>query len=207
MELKIIDNFLRSDLLKEFKAVHNIAYKELELLKEKAATLQTMTNLKLYDIAYNFELDCNFEWYCDQEYQFFTEFMKEKDLDTIQVGRTSSFYIVPARLNETFNDMDYIYTYDAPESMEHDKPMDYIGWRYQCLKDYNDTDIESIIEILESEINDEIDRLEYFINLTISEIEYDVTAVSEGYDYIDTCKKYQVESYKEFSSYNSEVIK
>lgn len=205
MELEIIDRFLGSDLMKEFKALHNIAFNELELMKDKATTLQTQTNLKLYDIAYKFELDHNFDWYCDQEYQFFSEFLKDKGLDTLQVGRTSSFYIVPARFNETFDDMDYTYTYGAPESIEYSDALDYVSYRYQCLKDYHDTNTEVIIEMLEDELTNEIDALEYFINFTVSEVEYDVTAVSEGYEYIETFMKYQVESYSEYLNFESEL--
>ena len=93
--------------MKNFKALIKMANKEMEKLVkflEEHTGLWQGHNLKLYDIAWNSKLQEKwnltdkqyndlFNLYCEQEYSFFVEWMKESGIeDTINYwGRTSTF--------------------------------------------------------------------------------------------------------------------
>ena len=93
--------------MKNFKALVKMANKEMEKLVkflEEHTGLYEGRNLKLYDISWNQELQDKwnltdeqysnlFNWYCELEYDFFIEWMKESGIEDTRNywGRTSTF--------------------------------------------------------------------------------------------------------------------
>ena len=93
--------------MKNFKALIKMANKEMEKLVkflEEHTGLWQGRNLKLYDIAWNSKLQEKwnltdkqyndlFNLYCEQEYSFFVEWMKESEIEDTRNywGRTSTF--------------------------------------------------------------------------------------------------------------------
>ena len=61
------------------------------------------TNLKLYDIVYNYcdieDFEDLFYDFCEVEYDMFTEYLNTLDLKITHIGNTSAFYIESNRKN------------------------------------------------------------------------------------------------------------
>src|SRR5699024_3191112 len=74
------------------------------------------TDLKLHDIAYYVSDDekllNHFENYCHVQYEFFNNWLKENNLQTEQIGNTSSFYFYSDGSPYNFYDFDI---YDMKE--------------------------------------------------------------------------------------------
>lgn len=98
--------------MRNFKTLVKMANKEIEkvkaMLEEKAEYFATR-NLKLYDIAYNEDLQEEFGlsddqyneafyWFCNDSFADFEEWMQEERIDNRvmqYIGRSSSFNLIP----------------------------------------------------------------------------------------------------------------
>ena len=96
------------------------------LLKEILETIELdrfynlgeATNAKLYDVSYycyeNNIDDGAFNSFCEIEYYFFSDYLKEVGAETTHIGRTSSFYFVPRAFDfncyymSSFNNSDIV---------------------------------------------------------------------------------------------------
>lgn len=85
-------------------------------LKEVFDKLQVYTtpyyNLKLYEIAAESDkedFDKYFDDFCEINYLDFEDFMDSHDVETIQVGRTSSFTLTTKYLNDIDDDYEFKY--------------------------------------------------------------------------------------------------
>ena len=205
-----------------FKNIYNEYKPQIEKLNKQFKKLQKhtqdldYTNLKLYDVAFyvgnDEKLLKHFENFCECEYDYFQYWLEENNLKTEQLGRTSSFYFYSLDKNPySFYDFDI---YD----MKDDKNIfDTLGYGleseletlfisndfYQAyynlendlkyyLLDYDELDD------LETELEDAIEELEEYLQAYYEEIK----AVRRAYKWLETYKKYQVESFKDFVENN-----
>lgn len=193
------------------------------------------TNAKLHDVSYELyrgtfgsltddEQIQAFQYFCDGEWDMFTEYLNENDVETEQLGRTSSFYIVPKgradnELIEPFYENRHIdwTAYDVIELMNEryvglwlDDVIELIGLgRLDNAQDfynewaegrtheesYEDFMLGGEYDDVENHL-DEIDDLIDSVTDNLNNLEEILIQVNEVYTFIDDYKANQVENFK-----------
>ena len=179
----------------------------------KKVTNQGRTNAKLYDASFvgtnkAFEGEYSpFYRFCEIEWDFFRDFMKEHDLETQQYARTSSFYIVSTQYRDDRSFSDYNNLSEVSESVLGKAVIDFMD-NHLYYEQRNDeklsfNDVEYIIgyfmnqyeltleesfdyiqeSVLDS-IDDELSELELYVDA--------LESINEGYKYLEEFKQNQV---------------
>ena len=177
-------------------------------LKEVFDKLQVYTtpyyNLKLYEIAAESDkedFDKYFDDFCEINYLDFEDFMDSHDVETIQVGRTSSFALTTKYLNDIDDDDEFKYFVETlAQKVCSDPDVSYeLAEINDALLDHieesiaNDTlteeDIdEDIKEILAAipDVEESIKDLkavdDFITNFKVNQLSY-------WTDYVDMCKE------------------
>ena len=160
------------------------------------------TNLKLYDIAFNYSNIEDFEDlfynFCEINYDAFIEYLDELDLKMTHIGNTSSFYIESNR--KDFYSCYYQSEYEEKSNEEKlqlilnneanlyglycDEIIFKNGKVYSIDKDYmDDEDIKFYTREL-------LDTIEIIKN------------INKAYEFIDNFKNEQIELFREFLEFN-----
>lgn len=188
----------------EFLEKTNELKKELEKLYIDLKETTVTTDLKLHNLAYTIEPDAwdNFNLFCETEFDSFNEFLKEKNVKMVHVGRTSSFHLISTgslsfynKMINCFynvNDIDVFigelssYT-DVPEVFEYEKPEDYL---YNIdMPDYRET------------LEDDVFLTDQFLKTELPELKKELANVEACYEYVEQFKAGSIEFYNEFIAY------
>lgn len=192
-------------------------------------TRYEQTNLKLYEVAFNLEEYVDkyfsdyegeswevFNWFCEDEFMLFEEYLKENDIVMNHIGRTSSFYFGlnnDKRADELFemieesskerikwNDIvqsDYDYLYVLDNINDNTKAKDIVKNYIEEHSNMNDFDLMSVLEEIETGIEEFVDILEnekYELDI----FQEDIMKVKSMYEFLDHYKDNQLENFKEF---------
>ena len=204
-----------------FTKIYNEYKPQIEKLNRQFKKLQkhtqdlSYTDLKLHDIAFyvgdDEKLLNHFRNFCEFEYEYFEEYLKENMLETEYIGRTSSFYFYGGYSESNFYDFDI---YD----MKDDKNIfDTLGYGleseletlfnsddfYQAYYNLeNDCRIDLLddydLEDLETEFDNSIYELEEYLQAYYKQIK----AVKRAYKWLEDYKANQVEIFKSFVESN-----
>lgn len=204
-----------------FKNIYEEFKPQIEKLNRQFKKLQKhtkdlgYTNLKLYDVSFyvgnDEKLLKHFENYCHSEYEYFNDWLQENNLKIEQIGRTSSFYFYSDESPYNF------YDFDIYDMKEDENIFDTLGYGleseletlfisddfYQAYYNLeNDCCIDLLdsedLEDLEIELDNAIEELEEYLHAYYKQIK----AVKRAYKWLETYKKYQVESFKDFVENN-----
>ena len=152
------------------------------------------TNVKLYDVSfYCYQNDINddlFNIFCENECDFFSDYLKETGANLEYIGRSSSFYFVPAGFN--FNCY-YMREYETSEPEERrrllfDDFLYYTG-AYDSLEKMID-DGWSVDEIKK-------EWAQYCADV--------LTPINTAWKYLDLFKLNQVNNFIEFLNDNQDI--
>lgn len=178
--------------------------KELEKLYIDIKEATVTTNLKLHELANTIDTEGwdSFNVFCEGEFDNFNEFLKEKNVKMVHVGRTSSFYLISNNTLSFYNSMingfynindldifigelsSYI---DVPDVFEYERPDDYL---YNIdMPDYRET------------LEDDIFSTDQFLKTELPELKKELDNVKSCYQYIEQFKAESIEFYKEFLAY------
>jgi len=204
-----------------FTEIYNEYKPQIERLNKQFKKLQkhteylNYTDLKLHDVAYYVDSDerllNHFENYCQFEYEFFNDWLKENNLKTEQIGNTSSFYFYSDGSPYDF------YDFDIYNIVEDSNIFDTLGYgleseletlfnsenMYQAFYDFENychidlLDSEDL-EDLEIELDNSIYELEEYLQAYYKEIK----AVKRAYKWLENYKANQVEYFKDFVANN-----
>lgn len=185
-------------------------------------------NLKLYEVAFNLEEYVDkyfsayegeswevFNWFCEDEFMFFEEFLKENDLVMNHIGRTSSFYFGlknDNRADELFemieesskehiewNDIiqsgEYLYVLDSIS--DNTKATDIVKNYIEEHSNMNDFDLTSILEEIETGTEEFVDILEDEKH-DLDNFQEDILRIRKAYEWLEDYKVNQLEYFKEF---------
>jgi hypothetical protein len=161
-------------------------------------------NLKLYDVAFQagdilekyplvkeeYKEDDLFTWFCEYEYECFTEWMNENNIDDCRsyIGRTSSFY-----LTDIHDDSIEQVIYNL-----FDKILGYYPFDIDVealMIPFQDTDYYTEAELIEEYQED----MEYIANgKFLQDIKDYLSDAVQIADYIDTFKKNQIAGFTEY---------
>ena len=155
------------------------------------------TNAKFYDVSYYcYQNDINdihdnlFNIFCENEWDFFSDYLKELDANLEFIGRTSSFYFIPAAFD--FNCY-YMREYETSEPEDRrrivfDEFLYYTG-SYDSLGEMIDAGWEV----------DEIKKewVQYCADV--------LTPINAAWQYLDLFKLNQVNSFIEFLNDNQDI--
>ena len=204
-----------------FKNIYNEYKPEIERLNKQFKKLQkhtkklNYTDLKLHDVSFyvgnDEKLLKHFENFCQCEYDYFEYWLEENMLQTEYIGRTSSFKFYGGYAESNFYDFDI---YD----MKEDKNIfDTLGYGLESETELllNSSNLKELYYDLENNLNydlsdsDELDDLETELEDAMEELEEyliayykEIKAVKRAYKWLETYKKYQVESFKDFVENN-----
>ena len=204
-----------------FTDIYNEYKPEIERLNKQFKKLQkhtkklNYTDLKLHDVSYyvgdDEKLLNHFRNFCEFEYEYFEEYLKENMLETEYIGRTSSFYFYGGYSESNFYDFDIYDMKDdktifdtlghglesETEIIFDSGSLEYAYYELENVLNYDLQDEDSL-EDLESEIDVIIDDLKDYLHAYYKEIK----AVRRAYKCLEDYKKYQVESFKDFVENN-----
>lgn len=191
-------NELKADIKAQLKQVKNHGY----------------VNAKLYDAFFvnNQESLNEFYRFCEDEWEWFKEFLNENNLDTKQLGRTSSFLIFSdnysdpndyneyedlTELSESELDKTVIQFMDSElffEKRENDKLSfsDIDGLVNHFMQKYG-SDLEETFDTIKEyleHIQDDLIELELYVK--------ELPSINEAYEYLEKFKEHQVYNYMYF---------
>lgn len=218
--------------MRNFKTLVKMANKEIEkvkaMLEEKAEVFATR-NLKLYDVAFNEDLQEEFGlsddqyseafyWFCNDSYSNFEEWMLEERIDNRvmqYIGRSSSFNLIPMNdiiQLDRYGDIDFentIYQYiliDIGHGSSIGSVLDADGL----------ISLEEIRKLLSSLGNEFYcltveeacpilkDALEYLTDNIVKMFEYSLEDVEKVHGYLKDFKENQVEYFREYLEFYAE---
>ena len=171
-------------------------------LKEVFDKLQVYTtpyyNLKLYEIAAESDkedFDKYFDDFCEMSYQEFIDFIDFHNVETIQVGRTSSFALTTKYLNDVDDDDEFKYFVETlAQKVCSDPDVSYE------LAEVNDALLDHIEEsiandtLTEEDIDDEIEE----ILSAIPDVEESIKDLAAADEYIGRFKMNQLLYWSEY---------
>ena len=171
-------------------------------LKEVFDKLQVYTtpyyNLKLYEIAAESDkedFDKYFDDFCEINYLDFEDFMDSHDVETIQVGRTSSFALTTKYLNDIDDDDEFKYFVETlAQKVCSDPDVSYE------LAEVNDALLEHIEEsiandsLTEEDVDEDVDDL----LAAIPDIEESIKDLKAVDDYITNFKASQLSYWNDY---------
>ena len=204
-----------------FTEIYNEYKPEITKLNDQFKKLQkhtqdlNYTNLKLYEVAYyvgdDEKLLKHFDNFCECEYDYFQYWLDENMLKTEYIGRTSSFKFYGGYAESNFYDFDI---YDMKDDQNIFDTLGY-GLESELETLFNSNDFYQAyynlendchislsddydLEDLEIELENSIEELEEYLHAYYKEIK----AVKRAYKWLETYKKYQVETFKDFVENN-----
>ena len=204
-----------------FKNIYNEYKPEIERLNKQFKKLQkhtkklNYTDLKLHDVSFyvgnDEKLLKHFENFCECEYDYFEYWLDENMLKTEYIGRTSSFKFYGGYAESNFYDFD-IYDmkddqnifdtlgYGLESELETLFISDDFYQAYYNLENYCHIDLSDSDDLndLEIDLDNAIEELQEYLHAYYKEIK----AVKRAYKWLETYKKYQVESFKDFVENN-----
>lgn len=189
---------LKADIKAQLKQVKNHGY----------------VNAKLYDaFSVNNQESLNeFYRFCEDEWEWFKEFLNENNLNTKQLGRTSSFLIVSENYSDPNGYNEYEDLTELSESELDKAVIEFMDSELFFEKRENDklsfSDIDGIVSHFMQKHNTDLEEtfdtikeyLEYIQNGLI-ELELYVKSlesVNEAYGYLEKFKEHQVYNYMYF---------
>lgn len=191
-------NELKADIKAQLKQVKNHGY----------------VNAKLYDAFFvnNQESLNEFYRFCEDEWEWFKEFLNENDLDTKQLGRTSSFLIVSDNYSDPNDYNEYEDLTELSESELDKAVIQFMDSELFFVKRENDklsfADIDGLVNYfmqkhgsdLEETFNTIKEYLEYIQNDLIELELYvkELPSINEAYEYLEKFKEHQVYNYMYF---------
>lgn len=195
---------LKTDIKAQLKQVKNHGY----------------VNAKLYDAFFvnNQESLNEFYRFCEDEWEWFKEFLNENNLNTKQLGQTSSFLIVSENYSDPNGYNEYEDLTELSESELDKAVIEFMDSELFFEKRENDklsfSDIDGIVSHFMQKHNTDLEEtfdtikeyLEYIQNDLI-ELELYVKSlesVNEAYDYLEKFKEHQVYNYMYFIQNNLE---
>ena len=204
-----------------FKNIYNEYKPEIERLNQQFKKLQKhtkdlgYTDLKLHDVSYyvgdDERLLKHFENFCECEYDYFQYWLDENMLKTEYIGRTSSFKFYGGYAESNF------YGFDIYDMKDDQNIFDTLGYGLESETEiiFDSGSLEYAYYELENVLNydlsdsDDLNDLEIDLDNAIEELqEYlhayykEIKAVKRAYKWLETYKKYQVESFKDFVENN-----
>lgn len=207
--------------MKNFTEIYNEYKPAIEKLNKQFNKLQkhtenlNATNLKLYDVAYYVSNDENllnhFNVFCDFEFEYFEEYLKENMLEIEQIGRTSSFYFYGGYAEMNF------YDFDIYDMKDDDNIFDTLGYGIESELEtlFNSENIKSAFYDFENYQNydlldsDDLDNLEIEFSDSIEELTLylqayclEIKAVKRAYKWLENYKANQLKYFKEFVENN-----
>lgn len=200
-----------------FTKIYNEYKPQIERLNRQFKKLQkhtqdlNATNLKLYDVAFYVGNDerllKHFEVFCECEYDYFQEYLKENMLRIEHIGRTSSFYFYDGYSKSNFYDFDI---YDMKEDENIFTTLGY-GLESELETLFNSDDFYQAYYNLENDYNidlldsDDLEELETVLEDNLEDLEnslYDyyreIKTVKRAYKWLKDYKANQVEVFKSF---------
>ena len=204
-----------------FKNIYNEYKPEIERLNKQFKKLQKhtkelkYTNLKLYDVASyvgnDEKLLKHFENFCECEYDYFQYWLDENMLKTEYIGRTSSFKFYGGYAESNFYDFDIYdmkddqnifdtlgYGLESETEIIFDSgSLEYAYYELENVLNYDLSDSDDLND-LEIDLDNAIEELQEYLHAYYKEIK----AVKRAYKWLETYKKYQVESFKDFVENN-----
>ena len=200
-----------------FKNIYNEYKPQIEKLNKQFKKLQkhtkklNYTDLKLHDVALyvgdNEKLLKHFEVFCECEYDYFQEYLKENMLRIEHIGRTSSFYFYDGYSKSNFYDFDI---YDMKEDENIFTTLGY-GLESELETLFNSDDFYQAYYNLENDYNidlldsDDLEELETVLEDNLEDLEnslYDyyreIKTVKRAYKWLKDYKANQVEVFKSF---------
>lgn len=194
-------------------------------------TRYEQTNLKLYEVAFNLEEYVDkyfsdyegetweiFNWFCEDEFMLFEEYLKENDIVMNYIGRTSSFYFglkngkghyradelfemieesgkERIKWNEVIQSGEYLYVLDSIN--DDTKATDIVKNYIEEHSNMNDFDLTSILEEIETGTEEFVDILEDEKH-DLDNFQEDIIKVKNMYEFLEHYKENQLENFKEF---------
>lgn len=209
---KELINRLNKELEKVFNEV--TSNKQLEKIVNVVGKSE---NLKLYDLSnelifnkkYNHLSDKEkndlFNTFCEDEYDLFHEDMGEESLyiDFKQIGKTSSFYVVPKSYFDYYNIEDYTNkSFKEKIFMLLDEFMNNKYGYWNTSNSLMDIQEEKIINIRNNDVIDFIREYDFTIDTLVEDfknflIEY-FEDVLKVYEYIEDFKRNQCQNFEEY---------
>lgn len=171
-------------------------------LKEVFDKLQVYTtpyyNLKLYEISAEADrdhFDKYFDDFCEMSYQEFIDFIDFHNVETIQVGRTSSFALTTKYLNDIDDDDEFKYFVETlAQKVCSDPDVSYE------LAEVNDALLDHIEEsiandtLTEEDIDEDIEE----ILAAIPDVEESIKELKAVDEYIESFKKNQLSYWNDY---------
>ena len=171
-------------------------------LKEVFDRLQRYTtlyyNLKLYEInaeADKEDFDKYFDDFCEENYQDFEDFLYHHNVETIQVGRTSSFALTTKYLNDIDDDDEFKYFVETlAQKVCSDPDISYE------LAEVNDALLDHIEEsiandtLTEEDVDEDVDDL----LAAIPDVEDSIKDLKAVDDYITNFKANQLSYWNDY---------
>ena len=204
-----------------FTEIYNEYKPQIERLNKQFKKLQkhtedlNATNLKLHDIAFyvgdDEKLLNHFRNFCEFEYEYFEEYLKENMLETEYIGRTSSFYFYGGHSESNFYDFD-IYDMKEDENifdtlgygLESETEiifdsgsLEYAYYELENVLNYDLSDSDELDD-LETELEDAIEELEEYLQAYYKEIK----DIRKAYKWLESYKDNQIENFKDFVANN-----
>ena len=175
------------------------------LPSELVENVGVITDLKLYDLFYDSDIDFSdamFDNFCYCEFNFFNGYLVENCCKCDYIGRTSKFTV-----NSSYRDFLYSY-YNQCDYFANNK-LTTLGKKVMIITEwlyYNDSICiasENKLSVSDAEILDAYDNCTY--KETIEYIKHDfkdciecLRDIKNVYDYINDFKKNQIENFKAF---------
>jgi hypothetical protein len=189
---------LKADIKAQLKQVKNHGY----------------VNAKLYDAFFvnNQESLNEFYRFCEDEWEWFKEFLNENDLDTKQLGRTSSFLIVSDNYSDPNDYNEYEDLTELSESELDKVVIQFMDSELFFVKRENDklsfADIDGLVNHFMQKHGSDLEEtfdtikeyLEYIQNDLIELELYvkELPSINEAYEYLEKFKEHQVYNYMYF---------
>lgn len=215
------------ELLSQLKDQYN---KGINFAKNKAKEINETSyqiNAKLYDIIYEFDetiIDKHFENFCNDEWQFFLDFVNEKGLELSYVGRTSTFRIQSEYLKDIYineaDDAEIYMVYGSPDILEigyenfveNQKDINSLDAKlfsmsveeFESLDEERQEDSINEIEMLFQEIEDQIEGIDSFIEEVNNSVNSELDDVKEAYAYLENFKSTQITNFQAYVENNED---
>ena len=160
-----------------------------------------VTNAKLYDIAYelkdeDIEL---FNDFCSIQWGLFKEYLEELNVEVVFIGRTSSFYLIPAGSKNCLNVYDGYFN-------ESIKCGDISFSPYDWYSDYVGGDLYSDIQDEKSDKEIFKNNNEYYLDREVKYFKESMKNVKKAYVCLENFKENQLEIWYQELEANYEFI-
>lgn len=191
-------------------------------------TRYEQTNLKLYEVAFNLEEYVDkyfsayegeswevFNWFCEDEFMVFEEYLKENDIVMNHIGRTSSFYfgiksderaeelldLLKDNEDGKFSWVDIVERWDFAYILEdiedNTTANDIIKRQIEEHHILNNFDIQTVLENVDEELESFVELLEEE-KQGLNNFQENIMKIKDMYEFLDNYKANQLENFKYF---------